>query len=269
MLELLRITLFTVRDQVRQRSFYILLAVCIFFIYSMRGCFGGSYMVNGQEVEGAALAAVASQATFHLVANVSLLIAALLTMSVFSRDDSDGSAVLFLSRAVPRWGYVLGRGLGVWAVSFLFMFALHLSLFLLAWSQTGVATAGYLSASVLCSLNLLFVVLSVALLSLYLPDFIAALVSLGVVGVSYISDSAHALMNSELVQGNLPPEMSGAPALWRVAWPKIMLLQQAASSLMGEVHFENMGPLHPAVNVGLYVFVLGALLVFAFSRREI
>ncbi len=269
MSDILCIAGYTLRDQVRQRSFYILLAVCIFFVYSIRGCYGGSYTINGEELDSAALAATATQAAFHVIANASLLIAALLSMNVLSRDHSDGSAVLFLSRAVTRWSYVLGRVLGTWGVSFLFMFALHGSLFLLTLSQTGEATPGYLTASLLCSLNLLFIVLCVALLSLFLPDFLAALISLGIAGVSYVSDSVHAVMNSEMLQGNLPPELDQAPALWRVAWPKIMLLQQAASSFMGEVHFANMGPLHPAANLTLYVLLLGGLLIFAFSRREI
>jgi ABC-type transport system involved in multi-copper enzyme maturation permease subunit len=267
--ELLRVAGFTLLDQIRQRSFYIMLGLCILLVLMLRSCYEGDYSINGQQIDSSTISATASQAAFHIIANISLLIAALLSMNVISRDHADGSDVLFLSHALPRRSYILGRTLGVWAVSFLFMFALHLTLFLIALTQGGVVISGYLTASILCSLNLFFIVFCVQLLSLHLPDFLAALVGLGIAGVSYISDSMHAVLNSQLLQDNLPSEFDQTPALWRVAWPKIMLLQQYATSAMGEVHFAGMGPLHPALNVGLYVLLLASLLVLSFSRREL
>jgi ABC-type transport system involved in multi-copper enzyme maturation permease subunit len=269
MSELLRVAGFTLLDQLRQRSFFIMTVLSVLLVLMLRSCYDGNYSMNGQELDSATISATASKAAFHVIANVSLLIAALLSMSVISRDHGDGSDILFLSHALPRRSYILGRTLGVWGVSFLFMFALHLTLFLIAYAKTGTVIPGYLTASVLCSINLLFMVFCVHLLSLYVPDFLAALIALGVAGVSYVSDSVHAVLNSEMLQDNIPNELDQAPALWRVAWPKIMLLQQYAASAMGEVHFQGMGPLHPALNVSLYVALFAALLVWSFSRREL
>ena len=43
---LLKITAYTARDQMRHKSFYILLGLSILFILMIRGCYDGEYIVN-------------------------------------------------------------------------------------------------------------------------------------------------------------------------------------------------------------------------------
>jgi len=86
---------------------------------------------------------------------------------------------------------------GLWVVSFLFMFVLHLTITIITYFNTGGVMPGYLAASLLCSLNVLFMVLMVSLLSLVLHDFAAAFLSVGIVAISFISDTIDKVAHSD------------------------------------------------------------------------
>jgi ABC-type transport system involved in multi-copper enzyme maturation permease subunit len=219
----IRIALYTIRDQMRFRSFYILLGICVAFLFIIRGCYSGQYEVNGKQVDTVTMAWQASLITFHVIAVGAMLIAIMLGMRMFGRDRDDGSLVLFMSRPVPRTAYVLGRAGGVWALSFAFMFILHLTIFAIAYINTKAIIPGYLTASCVCGLNILFCVGLVSLLSFFVPEFMAALISLLIIGVGFASDTFAAVMGSAALQnaGAIPP-IGTAPALWRVLWPKTM-----------------------------------------------
>lgn len=266
---LLKISIYTIHDQTRHKSFYLLLGIAILFVLLIRGCYEGNYTVNGKQVDSVTIAWHASKMAFHAIAIGMLLLVTILAMRTFSRDREDGSLILFLSHATARWQYTLGRVAGTWFLSVLFMFILHLTIFITAWSKTGGVIPGYLTASWVCSLNLLFITLLVCILSLYLPDFIAAIAIIGIIVIGFISDGIHQVMQSDAVQSAIPYTTLKDPSLWRILYPKIAHLQQYAVSLIDNSDFTGMGPLHPALNVLLYSLITGALLVLSFNRREI
>ena len=185
---ILKITVYTLRDQMRHKSIYVLLALSVFFILMIRGCYDGGFSVNGRMVDSTTVAWYVSKVVFHLITVGMFLMVAMLSMKTFTRDHEDGSMVLFLSRPVCRWQYILGRVFGTWILCLVFMFILHLTIFLTVWTKTGGIIPGYLTASLVCSLNLLFVIVCVGLLSLFLPDFISAMFTLGILFVGFISD---------------------------------------------------------------------------------
>jgi ABC-type transport system involved in multi-copper enzyme maturation permease subunit len=264
----LQILKFTVADILHQKSFFILLAMSIGFVLLLRGCYKGSYVVNGHAVDNVAVAWHASIIAFHIVSAGVLLIATVLSMGLLRRDREDGTIEYMLCGPVQRPAYILGRVAGLWIVSFGFMFVLHLTIFILTLVMAGGTMPGYLSASLVCSVNVLFMVLLVCLLSLFLPDFAAALAAIGVAGISYISDSLYSAMQNAIVQsvvGNATTTVSG----WRVAWPKIASLQYYGGSLIDSSRFHVMGPFHPGLVMVLYCCVAGAGLVVAFRTREL
>jgi ABC-type transport system involved in multi-copper enzyme maturation permease subunit len=264
----LNIVKFTVADILHQKSFFILLAVSIGFVLLLRGCYKGNYVVNGQAVNGVTLAWHASIIAFHIVCAGVLLIAAVLSMGMLRRDREDGTVVYMLARPINRGAYVLGRAAGLWIVSFGFMFVLHLTIFIITLISAGGTMPGYLTASLVCSVNVLFMVLLICLLSLFLPDFAAALVGIGVVGISYVSDTLYTVMQSNLVQsatGLAPSPVS----VWRMAWPKVLSLQNFAVSLIDKSQFHLMGPVNPVVIMVLYCCAAAAGCVVVFRSREI
>ena len=48
LLPIIRIAKYTLTDEVRQKSFVIMFVVCAIFVFLIRGCYQGNYMVNGQ-----------------------------------------------------------------------------------------------------------------------------------------------------------------------------------------------------------------------------
>jgi ABC-2 type transport system permease protein len=265
----LKIAVYTMRDQMRHKSFYVLLGLSILFVLAIRGCYNGRYTVNGQMVAGAAVAWEVSRIVFQLIAAGMFLMAAMLSMKIFSRDHEDGSVVLFLSRSVFRWQYVIGRVAGTWVLCSAFMFILHLTIFVTVWAKTGAIIPGYLTASLVCSINLLFVIACTCFFSLYMPDFISALFTMGILFVGFISDGGYQIFNSGIARSALPSSTNWGPALWRVLYPKVFMVQVYADSIISGSEFHNMGPLNPLLNVSFFILLIMALMLGSFHRKEI
>ena len=135
---------------------------------------------------------------------------------------------------------------------------------------------GYLFGSLLCSINLLFVVIAVLLLSLLMPDIVAFLSVLGVGVVGFVADGVAAASHSQIVQAIL--QQSGSHpqtdlTWWKVVyflWPKLLDVQQLASSLIeSESLFQGFGKIYPLLNVLLYCLILGALLFKRFRNDDV
>ena len=210
-----------------------------------------------------------SRIVFQLIAAGMFLMASMLSMKIFSRDHEDGSVVLFLSRPVFRWQYVLGRVAGTWALCSVFMFILHLTIFLTAWAKTGTIIAGFLTASLVCSINLLFVIACTCFLSLFMPDFISALFTMGILFVGFISDGGYQIFNSDIARFAFSSSTNWGPALWRVLYPKVFMAQAYADSIISKSQFHAMGPLNPLLNLSCYILLITAFMLGSFNRKEI
>ncbi len=264
-----RISLYTIQDHLKHKSFYILLGISLFFVFLIRNCNGENLAVNGQQIDSITVTKLALKTTFHTVATGMFIMVIMLSMRMFSRDKEDGSMVLFLSRSVRRWQYLIGRICGTWVLSTLFMFILHLTIFIIAKLNTGQIVSGYLFASLLCSINLFLIILLVSLLAFYIPDFIAALLTLVVIGIGFLSDGFHQLMQSDFAKTVTSESIKSEPAFWRVLYPKMLSLQQYAATLIDNSAFTIMGKIHPLVNVFFYIVLLTGILILIFNKREI
>jgi len=259
----------TIRDQMRHKSFYVLLGFSILFVLMIRGCYSGQYVVNGEPLDNITIAWHVSKIVFQVIASGMFLMVILLSMKIFSRDHEDGSLVLFLSRPVFRQQYIFGRIAGTWFLCLVFMFILHATIFLTVWVKTGVAIPGYITASLVCSINLLFIAVSVCFLSLYLPDFISAVFTVGILFVGYISDGGYQILSSQLLKTAIPSAAASPPALWRILYPKVYMVQAYADSIIGQSSFNNMGPLNPILNVLFYIILITTLMLIVFNKKEI
>ena len=264
----IKIAGYTIRDQMRHKSFYVLLGLSIFFVLMIRSCYDGGFTVNGRTVDNTAVAWHVSKIVFHLIAVGMFLMVSMLSMKIFSRDQEDGSIVLFLSRSVPRWQYVLGRVTGTWALCLVFMFILHLTIFLTVWAKTDTLISGYLIASLICSINLLFVIACVCFLSLFMPDFISALFTMGILFIGFISDGGHKIINSDVVR-SAAPSINMEPALWRILYPKVFMVQAYADTIISNSVFHNMGSVHPLLNLSFFIVLIITLMLALFNRKEI
>ena len=260
----------TIRDEYRSRSTGLLLAVCAALIVFLRSCAQGAVVVNGAALDAATFMA---HVAFHGVAAGVLLVAALRGMRLFHRERDDGTCAYLLSRPLARWHYLAGKVTGLWGAWAASMLVLHGVLCLMSFFDTHEVLPGYLLASLLCSVNLLLIVVAALTLSLWLPDFVAFLAILGVGVVSFIGHGIEAV--APLVQAALPPAgTQGPPGVtwWQVAWvlwPKLGALQVTASSLIGRASFLAGAWVLPFVNVAVYCALFAALCSLAFSREDI
>jgi ABC-type transport system involved in multi-copper enzyme maturation permease subunit len=270
---LIKIAKYTLTDEVRQRSFVVMFVMCVIFVFLIRGCYQGNYMVNGEALDAGTVVGAVSKMTFHFIAVVVMLIAALLSMRVFKRDRDEGMQSSILSKPITRRQYVIGKILGLWVLSTCFMFILHAIIFLTVSINMNVVMPGYLAASMLCSFNLLFVVVAVLLLSLMMPDVIAFLCVLGIGIISFVADGIFAISHGPMVQAMMQqqgsqPDWTG----WRVVyylWPKLSGTQHFASSFIGSEGFHEFGSIYPLINVLIYCLILSALLFWRFSNEDI
>jgi ABC-type transport system involved in multi-copper enzyme maturation permease subunit len=259
----------------RQKSFVIMFVICAIFVFLIRGCYQGNYIVNGQLLDAGTVVRTVSKATFHVIGAGVMLIAALLSMRIFRRDRDDGMQSCILSKPIARWQYVMGKMIGLWVLSVLLMFILHSIVFLITSINLEVVMPEYLIASLLCSFNLLFVVIAVLLLSLLMPDIVAFLCVMGIGVVSFVGDGISAISHSQMVQAMV--QQPGAHlqsdfTWWNViyySWPKLSGAQQLASSLISSEAFHGFWSIYPLINLFLYCLILGALLFRRFGNEDI
>jgi ABC-type transport system involved in multi-copper enzyme maturation permease subunit len=270
---IISIAKYTLMDEVRQKSFAIMFVICAILIFLARGCYQGNYMVNGQVLDAGTISRVVSRATFHVIAAGVMLLTALLSMRVLRRDRDNGMQSCILSKPIARWQYVAGKILGLWVLSIIFMFILHSIVFIITSINLKVIMPEYLIASLLCSFNLLFVVVVVLLLSLLMPDIIAFLCAIGIGIVSFAADGISAIIHSQMAQVMIqqPVSQSGLTG-WKVAyylWPKLSGTQQFASAFIGREGFHGFGSIYPLINIFIYCLVLGALVFWRFRNEDI
>jgi len=266
---MLKIAIFSLQDQIRHKSFYILLGVCILLVFLLRGCYKGNFTINNQQIDNLTVAWHASKFAFHLIAGGMMLLTTLLAMNIFTRDSQNGNMVLMLSKPIKRPEYLIGRVAGIWFLVSAFMVILHLTIIIITFMNTGEIQPGFFFASIVCTANLLFLILLVSLLSQFLPDFISAITVIGVSGISFISDSFYLAKQSKMIQSLASTAIDTNISLWRIFWPKTAMLQYYASSLISGDDFNSMGPIHPFVNILFYICISYILLRVAFSRKEI
>ena len=270
---IIKIAKYTLTDEVRQKSFVVMFVICAIFIFLIRGCYQGNYMVNGQALDAETVIRLVSKVTFHFIAAGVMLLAALLSMRVFRRDRDDGMQSCILSKPIARWQYVAGKILGLWVLSITFMFILHSIVFITTSVNLKVVMPEYLIASLLCSFNLLFVVVAVLLLSLLMPDIVAFLCVIGIGIIGFVADAIFTISHSQMAQ-TMIQQPGSQPDLtpWNIVyylWPKLSGTQQFASSLIGSEGFQGFVSIYPLINVLIYSLILGTLLFWRFRNEDI
>jgi len=108
-----------------------------------------------------------------------------------------------------------------------------------------------------------------------MPDIVAFLCILGVGVAGFVADGIAAVSQSQMAQSMM--QQSGSHpqsdlAWWKVVyylWPKLLGVQQSASSLIGSESFHGFGSINPLINILIYCLILGALLFHRFRNEDI
>jgi Cu-processing system permease protein len=269
--KILIITGSTFYDELHHKSVYFLSATAVLFVLLLRGCFNNDVVLNGHKLDGATIGWHASLIAFHLIAGAGVMVGILLGMRVLRRDIANGTMMVLCATSVRRVEYVLGKCIGVWGIAYGLVFLLHCTVYLIMLFKTGGSIQFFIPASLLVSVNVLFAVVSVMLLSQVVPDIAAALLGTGIWLVGYVSDTIVMASQTKMVKSFLEQvQHSGETvALWRQLWPKMTSLQYYGVALIKEVPFHGPGPVPPLVNVSVYCIGAFLLLWWHFSRTEI
>ena len=130
----------------------------------------------------------------------------------------------------------------------------------------------YLIASMLCFFNLLFIIITVLLLSLMMPDIAAFLCVMGIGIVGSVADGIYAVSHSPVGQMMMrQPNSQSDLTFWKMVyylWPKLSGAQSFASSFIGREGSE-LGSVYPLINILIYCLILGALLFWRFRDEDI
>jgi hypothetical protein len=102
-----------------------------------------------------------------------------------------------------------------------------------------------------------------------MPDFISAVFTMGILFVGFISDGGYQIINSDIVRSAVPSSTNWGPALWRILYPKVFMLQAYADAIISKSEFHNMGPIHPLLNLSLFILLIMMLMLGCFNRKEI
>ena len=244
-------------------------------MFFTRSCYQGDYLVNGQMLGAGSVAGGIAKMSFHTIAIGMMLLAALLAMRAFSHDRDHGMQACILAKPITRTQYVMGKVLGLWILALACMFILHVIVFFIMALRVKAFMPAFLAASLLCSLNLMFVVISVLVLSLCMSDFVAFIAVMAVTVISFVSEGIHALHQSQMLDAIALPQgaVSQADVTWTTVmyylWPKLSGLQITAASLIDHGWSGGWADLYPLVNIFAYCLILLALLLWRFRGEEI
>jgi len=92
---------------------------------------------------------------------------------------------------------------------------------------------------------------------------------MGILFIGFISDGGYQIINSDIVRSAVPFSSDGGPALWRVLYPKVFMLQAYADAIISKSEFHNMGPFHPLLNLSLFILLIIMLMLGSFNRKDI
>jgi ABC-type transport system involved in multi-copper enzyme maturation permease subunit len=268
---LLICTWYTILDELHHKSFYVLTIIAIGFTWLLKGCFTGNYTVNGEQINKVTIGWNASLIGFNIIAFGGVLTAILLSMRAFLRDRDDGSAVMILSKPVNRMEYLVSKVIGLWILSYGLIFILHTSVYIIMLINTGGGIVWYYPASLILSLNMLAIICIVMLCTLFLPDVLSAILGIVIAVGSLIIDLVYSASQTEIAQNimrQVDTTERSASWVW-VAWPKISALQLYATSLIKQSDFHALGPLHPVVNILIYIVISFVITAVVFNRRDV
>ncbi len=262
----IKITQFTIIDQIRVKSFLVFLLISMGLLFITRGCYFSDYIISGQNIDSFG---PVSRIFFQIIVLGMLLMVSMISMKIFSRDQNNGSVHMFLSRPVKRWEYILGRISGTWFLCSCFMLILHFTMVLIIFIHTKELHLSYLGASLVCSVNLLFTIVAVCLFSLFLPDFISAMLVIVLLCIGFISDGGHKVLSSDMLTTFAPSVADQSIAPWRIFYPKFFMVQVYADSLINQSKFVSIGSIHPLVNIFVFIILIIICMLYIFNKKEI
>lgn len=184
------------RDLLRDRTTVVVAGLCLLAIlatHSCTGCFQGTAVVNGQEVDLARFAGAAALPLLVVLCLAVELLAAALAEEALRRPLEAGSAALWLARPIRRETYATARLAGALAVAGGVATVLLGTAILLLRTRQELDPAPALLAAAACAVAALALGSLAMLASLLLPRIATLALTLGLLAAAGLANTASLL----------------------------------------------------------------------------
>lgn len=168
----------TVKRELRNKMVYILLGLALLLIFLARGCTAGKLTIEQGIVSPDQIIKMGIVITFNAILFWGLSLCGLLAMNTISRELSEETVVLTVTKPIKRSWFLLGKFLGVLFIVLINLMALNTGFLLLLYLKTGVVTLSIFSGLMVAFLNFILIISLILLFSLFLPRVISALLAL-------------------------------------------------------------------------------------------
>lgn len=250
-------------ESLRNRIFYVLIALSLLFIVLGRGCNPGRITNAGLLISPSTRQQIAMSFIFHGVVFWSLSLCSLLASSALPKELEQKTIIMVLCRPVRRASFLAGKLLGVLIIASFNLFLMGSIFISLFYYDAGYFNIKIYAGLLLMVLNMLFIAQMGFMLSLLLPRILVPMIGLVVYSMSIWIEMPYYFNRLKAVW-----EPSAVMKIIHMIFPKIGALQ-----LLGESMLYSTPPLYDCLisagNILIYSTLLWMIGLYAFNKREL
>ena len=261
--KILSIAQITIKEELRNKVVYILLSVGFLLLFMARGCTPGKITLENSLVSANQILTMGIVLTFNCILFWGCSLCGLLAMNVLSRELTEETIILTITKPVKRSWFLLGKFLGILFIVFVNLMLLSTAFLLLLYVKTGVLKLSIFSGLMVVFLNFVFIISLTFLFSLFLPRVVSALFTLTIYAASLgVSIPFH----FEKIRAYWEPSLS--TQLFHYLLPQLGGVHLYASSFLSGFFPSSMGLWSVADVIG-YTLVTWLAMVLIFQRKAI
>ena len=253
----------TVKEELRNKVVYILLATAFLFLFMARGCTPGKITIQNGFLNPDQIINMGIVITFTGILIWGLSLCGLLAMNTIPRELVEETLVLTITKPVKRIWFLLGKFFGVLFIVWVNVMAIIIGFILLLYLRTGVVKLSVFPGLMVAFLNFIFIISLIFLLSLFLPRVVSALLTFS---IYVISLGLSIPFYFEKI--NVYWEPSRPTQFLHYLLPQMGGLHLYASSFLSDFFPSSMG-FWSAVDVVGYIVVVWLVMIFIFERKEL
>ena len=262
--KVLAIALITIKEEVRNRVVYLLLMIAFFLLFLARGCASGKItMKKGILLSPEQLMTAGIIVTFNMILLWGLSLCGLLAMNTLSRELTEETIVLTVTKPIKRSYVLVGKFLGIFSMVFLNLMLVSIGFFLLLYFRSGVVKPSIFSGLLVASLNFISIISFIFLFSLCLPRVISGLLSLT---IYILSLGLGIIFSFEKIRAYWEPSFS-TQVLYYVL-PQLGRVHLYACSFLSSIFPSSKG-WWPVVDVVGYSFVVWLVMICIFQKKSL
>jgi ABC-type transport system involved in multi-copper enzyme maturation permease subunit len=261
--KILTIAQITVKRELRNKMIYILLAIAFLLIFMARGCPAGKINIEKTFLRPEQIINMGIAIAFNIILFWGLSLCGLLAMNTLSRELSEETVVLTVTKPIKRSWFLMGKFLAVLFIVFINLMVLNIGFLLLLYFRTGVVTLSIFSGLTVAFLNFILIISLIFLFSLFFPRVISALLAFTIYAISF---GLSIPFSFEKIRAYWEPSFSSQ--LLHYLLPQLGGVHLYAASFISSYFPSSIG-FWSIIDVVGYIIVVWLVMVFIFQRKAI